>query len=298
MYRDIFNLIAVHFDGRDASRCRAVSRTWKRWVDDNALLSWKRRVHLVILNDIDQLETTISNGDTLTSISLEEADMWVENILWFNYRENVHAFECEEALEFPKDRISINFVNCFLLDHAKSPYSVGGEGASGFLQNQITKEMIYVDNYYGCFTAKCRSGDRNSVIHECTPADHFLERLQFFSQRFPGLVSNWKMVHFPRQPHCRHELFETETLRGQTFHRGTSMMLTLHPGSIRDAFPITSNLKRMVHAMPNQIGQVGRGKKRRVVRHEVPDHWKLELPPIVHHGLSTERYIQRLPGYW
>lgn len=246
--QDAFNSLGLYLDGYDACQLRLVCRAWRNLVDKSADLSWKRRVHLVMLEDIGRLDRTLAKNP-LRSLSTKESTMWIQNIMWYRYEHNI-------LNTLPEDKghhtLDMRFF-CLLF---------GGELDEGFrsvMQNTETRELVFVNNYYGLHAMCCYFSTKK--CYSCTPADHFVERVAAINAEFPGLIVNWKLIHFPFLPDERHRV------SGQDFHRGTSVCITVGPGWLQDVFDIGPNLRRMHKAMPKAYGYTGTGKKRRMVKH-------------------------------
>jgi hypothetical protein len=260
---DVFYLIGTYLDGYDACSCRLVCRQWKYLADRSEDLVWKRRVHLVMLERVERLELTLAGagGGQLVPLSGADADMWLQNIFWFNY--GLDARDIVQQTRANGTSLPGRLINS-LFDQ--------GEGNRGFMQNTVTKELGYVSNYYGSHTHRCfhwlgqdilSYNDETIVYHDCTPADHRVSRIQAVNAVYPGLISNWKFIHFP---FIAEERFTLKTGK-QDFHRGTAVYIAISPGRITDAFPIDKYLKRMEAARPPWVGMTGKGKKRRCVSH-------------------------------
>jgi hypothetical protein len=240
--KDSFEMLATLLDGRDTANCRIVCRAWKERVDGNAQLQWKRKMHLIILPKIEQLHNVMSKTP-LVPLSHLAANTWLENIMWFEYGQNIYDLIDRDWTEFIYSILPVQ------------------EGCWGLLQHPETKQLIYVNNFYGSHTKHCSKIFNHGLeVYTCTGAEHITDRIAQFNNVFPDLIANWKLIHFPvtkKSP--------APTFHGQGFHRGSAFYLVLNPGRITDAYPITSRLRRMKKAQPDRLGYVGRGKKRRMV---------------------------------
>lgn len=250
---NVFHLIGMYLDGKDAAFCRRVCKTWKHYVDTGDDLKWKMKSHLVVLTNIDHLRPLLvaSRNDDLKLLSPTASNTWFESILWFNHHVNVYDLPLTWSY-WGDDSMGMRFVN--------SIFEMG-EGSCGFLQNGRTNELIFVNNYYGDHFSTCRHRE-NAQVSTCCDIDHKIEKLNSVSKAFPGLISNWKFIHFPFQPDADYNV------AGQKFHRASSICITFNPGTLVSAFPIEKNLKKMIKAQPPCNGFVGKGKKRKSIMHD------------------------------
>lgn len=253
--RDVFHISGMHLDGQDAVFCRRVCKTWKYYVDSGNDLTWKIKMHLVMLSDIKKLESTFARN-TLKKLSSTEVNAWIESILWFNYRINVYdIYNIISKIYWASDLLESVIDYIFRQE----------EGYRGCFQNKKTNELIFTNNFYDTFAWNCVYYDdkfRKEFTSSCTDIDHYVKRIHDFNAVLPGFISNWKFIHFPFSDPKRHEILSND------YHRGSCVCITINPGKLLDAFSISKYLKKMIKAEPPLEDYVGRGKKKRIVHHK------------------------------
>lgn len=223
----LLQLIGPYLDGQDAARASCTCKHWYMLIKQIDELVWKKRIHLVMLNDVKQLDTTIAPRGKLIPLSNNDADAWLRNIFLSEFDENI-------AIELELDKKLYRSLWRSL--YAKISGEKFGEGSRTCFQDLETKELVFVNNYYGSHCVRCLETEFKSpecIAYTCTPADHRVETIEQINGCFPGLISNWKHIHFPISFDDRH-LFANV----QDFHRGSCLFITINSYGLDEMYPI------------------------------------------------------------
>jgi hypothetical protein len=176
-------------------------------------LVWKRRVHLVMLQRVERLEQTLAGagGGQLVPLSDADADMWLQNIFWFNYgldaRDIVQQAAGANGTSLPHRLVNSLFNQ--------------GKGFHGFMQNTVTKELVYVNDYYGSHTHRCFHWLREHSYNDNDEDDETTVYCKFFKVS-PSLSPNLPRPsrRGPDGKSCRTSRWSTS--RAQTRRLGTA----------------------------------------------------------------------------
>jgi len=268
---DAFSLIAEHLDGRDGAALRSMCHALKRLVDRNQNMTLKIRLHLIALTEIEDIQRVVS-PNPLVKLSSADANMWLQNILWYIYRINA---------------ISVRVTNLDTLLRGISR----GEG-DRFYRDTVTNDIIFCNNHYGSHLRHCLQlngfDPTTYTYYHCSPSEHVVEQIERINECLPGFIKNYKLIDFPFQSEGRHRLAKDDC----GLHRGTCECVTFNSFGIEGVRSIYKNLERMQNAEPNRGFMYGRGKKRgSACLDEPPLHPIANLKTTQQHGrilLETE----------
>ena len=140
--RDIFSIIALYLDGRDGTRCAAVSKNWRKYVLDsqNKDLHFRMKMHYVRIYNNKSFQKCIS-PNMLKECTAREYNHVLDYIFWYRYGVNWRYF-------IKIDGINNNNSIFNMFGYVEN----GRDQRARILLDSETNDIILINDFYGNFT--------------------------------------------------------------------------------------------------------------------------------------------------